>query len=335
MNGAAEAGAYAGACPRAGQRPDPGDWAGRQVWRQTFGAAPSQNATVYDQGGHMLTATVASGGSGSSREFIWLDDRAVGYVTFNSGGVPSLQYLTTGQIDEPLVLTNSAKTVTWNGYTDPFGLGATFGTPSAILNLRLPGQSFQNETSAAGLSLNGARNYDPTLGRYTQPDPLGIDAGANPYAYVDGDPLNLTDPMGLAPSNQATVQYCLWGFCTPPIPMAPSDYVNCAVKDAFGQCEVNSPSGPQTSPMADWKPRYWPNRSSVPSSKTKANCPPPPEEDECETQLAADRTKCAVAKAVYGAQSAAICYGTAEARNSECRVGGGVHAIRTPLYPWN
>jgi RHS repeat-associated protein len=141
---------------------------------------------------------VASGGSGSSREYIWLDDRAVGYVTFNSSGVPSLQYLTTGQIDEPLVLTNSAKTVTWNGYTDPFGLGATFGTPSAILNLRLPGQLYQSETSAAGLSLNGARNYDPTLGRYTQPDPLGIDAGANPYAYVDGDPLNLTDPSGLA-----------------------------------------------------------------------------------------------------------------------------------------
>lgn len=35
-------------------------------------------------------------------------------------------------------------------------------------------------------------------GRFMQPDPVGYEAGANLYAYVDGDPVNWTDPDGLA-----------------------------------------------------------------------------------------------------------------------------------------
>jgi hypothetical protein len=40
----------------------------------------------------------------------------------------------------------------------------------------------------------GARYYDPTLGRFTQPDPAG--QGPNPYAYAGDDPANHTDPTG-------------------------------------------------------------------------------------------------------------------------------------------
>jgi RHS repeat-associated protein len=41
------------------------------------------------------------------------------------------------------------------------------------------------------------RDYDPSLGRYMEADPLGIDAGRNVYAYVDGDPVNEEDRRGL------------------------------------------------------------------------------------------------------------------------------------------
>ncbi|MFF8638930.1 RHS repeat-associated core domain-containing protein [Streptomyces pilosus] len=41
----------------------------------------------------------------------------------------------------------------------------------------------------------GHRYYDPTLGRFTQPDPSGQET--NPYLYAAGDPINNSDPTGL------------------------------------------------------------------------------------------------------------------------------------------
>ncbi|MDT0387191.1 RHS repeat-associated core domain-containing protein [Streptomyces sp. DSM 41921] len=46
-----------------------------------------------------------------------------------------------------------------------------------------------------GLYKMGHRYYDPTLGRFTQPDPSGHET--NPYLYADGDPVNRIDPTGL------------------------------------------------------------------------------------------------------------------------------------------
>ncbi|MER7722270.1 RHS repeat-associated core domain-containing protein, partial [Streptomyces flaveolus] len=45
-----------------------------------------------------------------------------------------------------------------------------------------------------GLYKMGHRYYDPSLGRFTQPDPSGLET--NPYLYAEGDPINLVDPSG-------------------------------------------------------------------------------------------------------------------------------------------
>ena len=71
------------------------------------------------------------------------------------------------------------------------GVQAITGTAS--LNARFPGQWFQSET---GLHYNWHRSYDPTLGRYTQPDPLGFVDGPSVYAYAGGSPLRRVDLDG-------------------------------------------------------------------------------------------------------------------------------------------
>jgi RHS repeat-associated protein len=57
----------------------------------------------------------------------------------------------------------------------------------------LPGQYYDAET---GTHYNYFRDYDPTIGRYTQSDPIGLAAGTNTYGYVVGNPLLWADPTG-------------------------------------------------------------------------------------------------------------------------------------------
>ncbi|MDU0288974.1 RHS repeat-associated core domain-containing protein [Saccharothrix longispora] len=49
-----------------------------------------------------------------------------------------------------------------------------------------------------GVYALGERFYNPTYARFTAPDPTGQEM--NPYAYAQGDPVNLSDPTGTAPN---------------------------------------------------------------------------------------------------------------------------------------
>ncbi|WP_426133030.1 RHS repeat-associated core domain-containing protein [Pseudomonas sp. PWP3-1b2] len=60
-------------------------------------------------------------------------------------------------------------------------------------NLRFQGQYLDRET---GLHFNTFRFYDPDVGRFTTPDPIGLDGGFNLYQYSP-NPLTWIDPWGL------------------------------------------------------------------------------------------------------------------------------------------
>jgi RHS repeat-associated protein len=85
------------------------------------------------------------------------------------------------------------------GYS-PYGESTTIG-PDATSN---PIQYTSRENDGTGLMFYRARYYDPVLKRFISRDPIGLAGGMNDFAYVDGDPINWTDPLGLAKSGIPT-----------------------------------------------------------------------------------------------------------------------------------
>lgn len=61
----------------------------------------------------------------------------------------------------------------------------------------------------SGLLFTRLRAYNPSLGRFTQKDPLGAAGGINLYAYAFNNPVNLVDLSGLDPGRPRDVRRCL------------------------------------------------------------------------------------------------------------------------------
>jgi RHS repeat-associated protein len=101
-------------------------------------------------------------------------------------------YVHTDHLGTPKLLTDTNGDMVWRGEYRPFG-EVTVTTKSVENPLRFPGQ---HADGLNGLYYNHFRDYDPTLGRYIESDPIGLDAGFNTYGYVHQNPLRFIDPDG-------------------------------------------------------------------------------------------------------------------------------------------
>lgn len=122
------------------------------------------------------------------REYYYFQNEPIAVFTQNK-----LYYLQTDVLGTPKLATDSHQQIVWSLNTTAFGEGKP--TMDTIeIPLRFPGQYYDTES---GLHYNWHRYYDPEIGQYIEPDPIGIDGGVNLYTYANNNPLKFVDPEGL------------------------------------------------------------------------------------------------------------------------------------------
>ncbi|MGH8569427.1 MAG: RHS repeat-associated core domain-containing protein, partial [Gammaproteobacteria bacterium] len=141
---------------------------------------------LYDPEGRLLGEYDEAGQV--EREYVYLDGLPLAQISGTA-----IAYIHTDHLGTPESLTDQDQALVWQAHHDPFGQ-TTVTTRTVEHHLRFPGQYFDAET---GLHYNYFRDYDPSIGRYVQSDPIGLAGGINTYAYVANNPLNLIDPEGL------------------------------------------------------------------------------------------------------------------------------------------
>jgi RHS repeat-associated protein len=113
---------------------------------------------------------------------------------FSTPGGTNSSLLTT-PLGSTIALANTAGQLTTNYTYDPSGTVTASGATSA--------NTFEfngTQNQGTGLYLMGARYYYPATGTFISPDPLGCTVNSTDlYEYARGDPINVSDPTGMAP----------------------------------------------------------------------------------------------------------------------------------------
>jgi len=202
---------------------------------------------VYDEQGH-LTGEYDSAGQ-RVQEILWLGDLPVALLKPATGQAvtPDIYYIHADHLGTPRKITRPGDNkVVWTWESEAFGASLPDQNPSGlgnfVFNLRFPGQYYDQET---GLFYNGFRDYDPATGRYSESDPIGLAGGINTYAYVEGNPVNAIDPLGLeicAANGQLII--CTDGMRPPPQgtplngPLSPIGVAATVAEAAAAACPV-------------------------------------------------------------------------------------------------
>jgi RHS repeat-associated protein len=155
---------------------------------------------TYDEAGHLLGEYSPT--TGLIQETVWMGDTPIATIQPTTGGSGlTLYYVHTDNLNTPRIITRpSDNTPMWAWTIDPFGTTAAlqnpYGAGNFVYNLRFPGQYYQAET---GIFQNYYRDYFPSIGRYLESDPIGLNGGSySTYAYASGNPITRIDPLGLA-----------------------------------------------------------------------------------------------------------------------------------------
>jgi RHS repeat-associated protein len=130
-------------------------------------------------------------------EYIWFADQPV--AQSDTTGTTSWTFA--DHLGTPILQTSAAQGVAWRAEYEPYGAVYGLRSPDQHQPLRFPGQ--EAEQLAAGAngitsrSYNSHRWYEPSIGRYSQVDPLAA-PGESIYPYASSRPITYIDPLGLS-----------------------------------------------------------------------------------------------------------------------------------------
>jgi RHS repeat-associated protein len=182
-------------------------WTSENLLAGTTVASPASSWTFgYDPLGR-LAGSAAYGGS----QLLYDGDTLIGdqYTSYGSS-----RYVHGPGTDEPLVSVNASTGArSWYAADERGSIVALTDASGAATAIQaydengvaasqtgrfgFTGQMALPELGA-GTYYYKARIYDARRGGFLQPDPIGYKGGMNLYGYVGGDPVNFSDPSGLA-----------------------------------------------------------------------------------------------------------------------------------------
>jgi RHS repeat-associated protein len=174
------------------------------TWNRRNELATTSSGYTYYYDSFKRRETVAQGSTTTS----YLYDGVFPVQTSNSSS-GTTNYLTAPGGQEQLAITTSAGTSVpiHDALGSTIGLVNSAGTLTQLIGYTPYGQptssagqfTGQQWDSAASLIPFPARSYSPVLGRFLSEDPLGFEGGStNLFQYANSNPVNFTDPMGLA-----------------------------------------------------------------------------------------------------------------------------------------
>ncbi|MFN7928342.1 MAG: RHS repeat-associated core domain-containing protein [Blastocatellia bacterium] len=172
---------------------------------QRLQSVEGSNTTLYTWEGGSVIAEYNGAGTGMTwtKSYVYLGARLLAVESPLSVNSTEIQYQHPDRLGTRLV-TNTAGGIVSENIGLPFGniiAGESTNIGGSATKKRFTTYD-RSDTTTLDYAVN--RNYSAAQGRFTQVDPIGINASSlenpqslNLYAYVGNDPINRTDPDGL------------------------------------------------------------------------------------------------------------------------------------------